>query len=107
MSVRFLGRRVYLALLFVLKSDRRAAPTSAQTHLAGLLAVPLRTLQRWRSWWTERFPFTLLWQSACARFMPPVPAHDLPASLLARFTASPAESMTRFLAFLTPLTVRQ
>ena len=40
MSVRFLGRRVYLGLAVV---------------LCEALAVPLRTLQRWRRWWCEDF----------------------------------------------------
>ena len=53
MSVRFLARRVYLALAVVLGVERR-------------------TLARWRDWWCEQFPKTPLWRAACARFMPPV-----------------------------------
>jgi hypothetical protein len=33
--------------------------------------------------------------------------NELPSSLINRFIGSAAESMMRFLAFLTPLTVRQ
>jgi hypothetical protein len=107
MSVRFLGRRVYLSLAVVLMSARRAGPTSTQAKLSETLAVPARTVQRWRTWWAEIFPTTPLWQGSCARFMPPVATTGLPGSLIARFTGSAAESMTRLLAFLTPLTVRQ
>lgn len=107
MSVRFLGRRVYLSLLVVLMSARLAGPTSMQAKLSETLAIPGRTVQRWRAWWAEIFPITPLWQGSCARFMPPVATTELPASLIARFTGSAAESMTRLLAFLTPLTVRQ
>ena len=107
MSVRFLGRRVYLSLAVVLHSARLAGPSATAARLCASLAVPVRTLRRWQAWWTQRFPVTPLWQGACARFMPPVATDALPASLLTRFTGTAAESMTRLLAFLTPLTVRQ
>ncbi len=42
----------------------------------------------------------------CARFMPPVSAHGLPGDLLARFAGGGAESLSRLLCFLAPLTVR-
>lgn len=106
MSVRFLGRRVYLALAVVLMSARPAKPTSPQMHLSAMLGVPVRTLQRWKSWWTETFPMTQLWQAECARFMPPVATSALPSSLIERFSGTVAESMARLLAFLSPLSVR-
>lgn len=107
MSVRFLGRRVYLSLAVVLMSARRAGPTSTQAKLSETLAIPARTILRWRTWWTEIFPATPLWQASCARFMPPVATTEFPASLRDRFTGSAADSMMRLLAFLTPVTVRQ
>lgn len=107
MSVRFLGRRVYLSLIVVLFSARRAGPVATTAQLSKKLAVPVLTLQRWRTWWTEHFPITPLWQAHCARFMPQVETAELPASLIARFTGSAAEAMMRLLTFLTPLTVRQ
>ena len=58
MSVRFLGRRVYLALAVVLMSARRAGPTSAQVKRLQGLAIPTRTLLRWRTWWAVTFPAT-------------------------------------------------
>ena len=91
MSVRFLGRRVYLGLAVV---------------LCEALAVPLRTLQRWRRWWREDFMHTPLWQAMCARFMPPVSAQGLPGDLLARFGGEAAEALQRLLCFLAPITVR-
>ena len=105
MSVRFLGRRVYLGLLVVLMSSRLNGPTSVTTQLSKTLGVPLRTLQRWRLWWIELFPLTPLWQAACARFMPSVETSQLPSSLMERFAGSAGESMVRLLFFLTPLTV--
>ena len=107
MSVRFLGRRVYLSLAVVLVSGRLSRPTATAARLCATLAVPVRTLRRWRAWWTQHFPATPLWQAACARFMPPVATTELPASLIARFVGCATESMRRLLTFLTPLTVPQ
>ena len=104
-SVRFLGRRVYLALAVVLVSARPAGPTPAAARLGHVLGVARHTLQRWRGWWHEQFPLTPLWRAACARFMPPVPTEDLPAELLERFTGPAHEALTRLLLWLSPVTV--
>ena len=104
MSVRFLGRRVYLAMAVVLVSARHAGQTPAASRAASLLDVPVRTLVRWRCWWQEQFPLTVLWRGACARFVPPVVALAMPTSLLARFSGPSAHSLMRMLVFLTPLT---
>ena len=106
MSVRFLGRRVYLGLVVVLCSARHAGQNTAAATLCEALEVPLRTLQRWRRWWREDFMQTPLWQALCARFMPPVSPLGLPGDLLARFAGDGAESLSRLLCFLAPLTVR-
>ena len=105
-SVRFLGRRVYLGLAVVLESARHAGQTPAAARLSGTLNIPLLTLQRWRHWWQSQFPQTSLWQAACARFMPPVVSDLFPASLLERFLGSAAEALMRLLVFMSPLTVR-
>ena len=107
MSVRFLGRRVYLSLAVALMSMRHTGSSARQNQLAATLAIPARTLQRWRTWWSDAFPMTSLWQSQCARFMPPVEMAELPTSLLARFIGSVVESATRLLVFLMPLSVAQ
>jgi hypothetical protein len=106
MSVRFLGRRVYLALAVVLGSARHAGQTPAAARLSGMLDIPVRTLQRWREWWQKQFPLTQLWQASCARFMPPVATDLCPASLLERFAGSAEEALMRLLVFLSPLTVK-
>ena len=106
MSVRFLGRRVYLALAVVLVSARNVGQIPAAARLASDLRVPVRTLQRWRQWWGEQFPLTPLWQAACARFMPPIDTTLSPASLLERFAGDAAEALLRLLVFLSPITVR-
>ena len=104
-SVRFLGRRVYLGLVVVLCSARHAGQNTAAARLCEALAVPLRTLQRWRRWWREDFMQTPLWQALCARFMPPVSAQGLPGELLARFAGEATEALQRLLRFLAPLTL--
>jgi hypothetical protein len=106
MSVRFLGRRVYLGLAVVLGSARHAGQTPAAARLSGTLNVPVLTLQRWRQWWQKQFPLTQLWQASCARFMPPVSDRLCPASLLERFAGSAEEALMRLLVFLSPLTVK-
>jgi hypothetical protein len=78
-SVRFLGRRVYLALAVVLVPARRAGPApAAAAQLAQTLGATRRTLQRWQLWWSEQFPLTPLWRAGGARFMPPVPTETDP-----------------------------
>ena len=106
MSVRFLGRRVYLGLAVVLVSARHAGQIPAAARLGEALAVPIRTLERWRKWWLEQFPLTPLWQAQCARFMPPVAVLDLPGEFLERFAGKAGEPLLRLLVFLAPLSVR-
>ena len=106
-SVRFLGRRVYLGLAVVLMSASRTADTSKVARLGGMLHVPTLTIQRWREWWASQFPHTTLWQAECARFMPPVRLCDLPDSLIDRFSSPIQEAMKKLLIFLSPLTVSQ
>ena len=105
MSVRFLGRRVYLGLAVVLVSARPAGPTPAAARLGLALGVARRTLGRWRVWWREQFPLTPLWRSTCARFMPPVPTGQLPGGLLERFTGPAHEALMRLLVWLSPVTI--
>ena len=104
-SVRFLGRRVYLALAVVLAPARHAGQGPAAARLASDFQVPVRTLQRWRQWWIQHFPLTSVWQARCARFVPPVDTQSFPASLLECFTGDAAEALLRLLVFLAPLTV--
>ena len=106
MSVRFLGRRVYLALAVVLGSARHAGQNPAAARLCTTLNVPVRTLQRWRQWWVEQFPLTPLWHAASARFMPPVATDLFPASLLERFAGNAGQALMRLLVFLRPITAR-
>jgi hypothetical protein len=108
LSVRFLGRRVYLGLALVLASASRtgSGPTPTSVRVAAELGVARQTLQRWQTWWVEQFPLTPLWRATCARFMPPADVVRFPGALLERFEGSPAHSLMRFLVFLSPVTLR-
>jgi hypothetical protein len=105
LSVRFLGRRVYLALAVVLVSASRPGSNSTGERLGAELGVARQTLQRWRAWWVEQFPLTPLWRATCARFMPPADVQGFPGTLLERFVGSPTESLMRLLVFLSPVTL--
>jgi len=101
-SVRFAGRRVYLAVVLMLVSPPGSASAQA---LCGRLRIASVTLQRWRKWWREAFAATAFWQSVSERFMPPVRIDQLPQSLLERFAAggSKRERLAQALRFLAPL----
>jgi hypothetical protein len=103
-SVRFAGRRVYLAVVLMLTSP--AGSSSART-LCDLLGITARTLQRWRTWWRVDFVLTPLWQSVRERFMPPVVIERLPPSLLERFDAGEmSDRLAQVLRFIAPLSTR-
>lgn len=105
MSVRFFGRRVYVALAVVLLPQRRSTLSAAAIEIGDTLNVPPRTLARWRQWWREIFPATTVWQAHSALLMPPVQSAELPAGLIARFTGATHEAMVRLLVFVSPLSV--
>ena len=106
-SVRFFGRRVYLALVILLMAGRLTARTPGAQEICALLDIPGRTLRRWRDWWMQVFPMTALWKAEVACYLPPVNREDLPLSLLARFAGPPVAAVLDGLALLTPLTIRQ
>ena len=100
-SVRFMGRRVYLAIVLMLVSP--PGKGSAQALCDQLRIAPV-TLKRWRTWWRETFPSTRFWRSVCERFMPPVTIGELPRSLLERFEASAmTDRLAQALRFIAPL----
>ena len=104
-SVRFLGRRIYLAAIVVLASALRSGLTDRRAgQLTEWLGVPRRTIERWRAWWRQDFVDSAFWKIARAKFMPPIAAAALPASFLERFEAPDLLSkVVALLRFLTPL----
>ena len=104
-SLRFLGRRVYLATMVVLISAMRHGATAPRVaRLSQLIGVSRRTVAHWREWWRTTFAQSRFWQAAGAAFMPPVDQDRLPASLLERFAGGGAEQLLALLRFLAPIT---
>jgi hypothetical protein len=104
-SLRFLGRKVYLAVIVTLISAMRGGLTQRRSaRLAAALGVDRRTVARWRSWWLSTFTVTPFWQTAVAAFMPPADSSRLPASVLDRFAGDADQRLIAFLRFLAPMT---
>jgi len=104
-SLRFLGRRVYVAAIVVLIAILRHGATNARMErLSEVVSVDRRTVERWRRWWRDGFTATPFWRIARAAFMPPVEHDSLPASLLDCFTGDAADRLIALLRFLGPVT---
>ena len=104
-SLRFLGRKVYLAAIVVLVAIMRHGVTaSRQQQLTEAVGVDRRTVERWRRWWRDKFTTTPFWQIARAGFMPPVDHDRLPASLLECFGGDDADRLIALLRFIGPVT---
>jgi hypothetical protein len=104
-SLRFLGRRVYLATVVTLISALLLGVTP--TRLARLSVVPgidRRTLARWRAWWRSTFTDGRFASIAMAAVAPPIDITGLPVSLLERFAGDVREQLVALLRFLGPLT---
>lgn len=86
-SVRFLGRKVYVAAVVLLVTAMQHGPTARRvSELWALLGISRRTLSRWRRWWQDIFAATASWRVERARVGLPAAAEDvLPLSLLERF----------------------
>ena len=104
-SLRFLGRRVYVATIVVLIAILQHGATDVRMErLSELVRVDRRTVQRWRRWWRDTFTATPFWLITRARFLPPVDHTSMPASLLTRFAGDGAGGLVALLRFLGPLT---
>jgi len=104
-SLRFLGRRVYLATVVTLISALMLGITP--TRLARLAVVPgidRRTLARWRAWWRSSFTAGRFASVAMVAVAPPIDITGLPLSLLERFAGEVREQLVALLRFLGPLT---
>jgi len=104
-SLRFLGRKVYVAVIVVLIAMlQHGATASRMERLSDVVRVDRRTIARWRKWWREAFTATPFWQLARAAFMPPVDQGQLPATLIDRFTGDDADRLIALLRFIGPVT---
>ena len=104
-SLRFLGRKIYLAAIVVLISIMRNGVTASRMEGIGeAIRVDRRTVERWRAWWRDAFTATPFWRIARAAFMPPVDHDHLPAALIERFIGGDQEQLLGLLRFLGPIT---
>ena len=104
-SLRFLGRKIYLAAIVVLISMMLNGITASRMEGFGeAVRVDRRTVERWRAWWRDAFTATPFWRIARATFMPPVDHDRLPAALVERFTGGDQEQLLGLLRFLGPIT---
>lgn len=105
-SVRFLGRKVYVAFVVVLTTAMRHGLTAWRVEQLGLglPGIDRRTLERWRRWWLETFVSGPFWKAARARFVPTLAEGHLPLGLCERFGIESAERVVELLRFLAPIT---
>lgn len=105
-SVRFLGRVVYLAAVFVLVSAMRHGVSAARVALlTEWFGVSRRTLERWRTWWRQTFVASEVWKRVCGRLIPAPDTQTLPASWIDLLSAMhERERVQWILAWLLPLT---
>lgn len=106
-SVRFFGRRVYLAPVMLIVSAMRGALTARRLRrVAELFGADRRTVLRWRRWWREAFPSTTFWRAMAGRFSPALALGELTGALLAQFDGSTRDRVIAALCLLSPLTTR-
>jgi hypothetical protein len=104
-SVRFLGRRVYVAVVVVLMAAMQhglKAERVKKLHTA--LGIDVRTLQRWREWRLSTFVNSAFWKQAKACFIPPLEVRRMPLALMEAFGRPTRARFLELLKFLSPLT---
>jgi hypothetical protein len=106
-SVRFLGRKVYLAAIVILVSAMRQGPTPRRVReLSKRFGADESTITRWQTFWREHFPQTPFWKVARAGFVTLGEIVSLPYSLVDTFLRRhpPCDGWTLLLRFLSPIT---
>jgi hypothetical protein len=107
-SVRFLGRKVYLAAVVVLVAAMRHGPSPRRVReLTQLFGADRHTIARWCTFWREHFPQTPFWKTARGRLRSRPATGDLPRALFDAFIRheDSREEWKRLLEFLSPITV--
>jgi hypothetical protein len=97
-SLRFLGRRVYIAATILVVCSRWMSARQAE--------VPSNTARRWRRFFDSILPTLPFWRNMCGRLMPPLNLKDVVASLLNRFLEKgqlKAQALFHGLSFFKPL----
>ena len=107
-SVRFLGRKVYLAAIVILISSMRQGPSPRRVReLSTHFGADESTIIRWQTFWREHFPQTPFWKVARASFLTIGEIVGLPYSLVDAFLRHhpPRQGWILLLRFLSPITV--
>ena len=106
-SVRFLGRKVYVALAMLLVSTGRAADTGSPPAIAVTRDAPSwATRRRYRRWWAVEFFATPWFAEMAGRFAEPLDVVDAAASLLDHFMGSLRERAVGLLRLVSPLSTK-
>ena len=104
-SLRFLGRKVYVAAIVVLIAIFQHGVSDGRLkRLAQVVSVDRRTITRWRGWWRKVFTATRFWAAARAGFMPPIDEAQLPGALIERLAGDAQDRLIGLLRFLSPVT---
>ena len=107
-SVRFLGRKVYLAAVVVLVAAMRQGPSPRRVReLSCLFGADRRTIARWKVFWEEHFPRTVFWKTQREHLVPRVEIVALPLSLVEQHVHSEDDHQgwAVLLRFLSPITI--
>jgi hypothetical protein len=107
-SVRFLGRKVYLAAVVVLVAAMRQGPAPRRAReLTELFGADRHTIARWCAFWREHFPQTAFWKVARGRFSVRLTIAELPRAMWEAFLhrEDSHEDWERLLRFLSPITI--
>ena len=113
LSVRFLGRRVYVSVALVIGAAVEGGVTKRRVELLRkLMRCPLarRTVERWVVWWREMLPRTRLWQETRRRLPAPIDLKRMPLSLLEVFGGEDLEEdleggLIKLLRLLSPISI--
>jgi len=104
-SLRFLGRRVYVAAVVIIASAV-AIHNALASEIKRKSGVPSRTVRRWIDWWRGSFIKTSAFVAICARLVPQPTRAEMPDSILNGFQGSMSSRIEKFLAMLAPITTR-
>jgi hypothetical protein len=102
-SVRFLGRRVYLGVTVIVTSTV-ALVLAAARALRLATGVAPRTARRWARWWRGPFTETSVFLELVGRLSTHVSRDRLPTSILEVLAEQDARRLAKLLGWLAPLT---
>jgi hypothetical protein len=103
-SVRFLGRKVYLAtMVTLLTAISGGATPQARKKLCKEFGVDHKTLKRWHLWWKDLFNQVAFWKILKGFLNQPFHFEDGILELITRFKGPFKDQLIAFLRFISPL----